>query len=187
MKRTISSLLIKVSILLVAFFLGLAARSHAQNPSRNQTSPQSDSTRHHYGMHHGWGNGRGGDSLARHDGWASRDGQRRGFERSGRGHGRFGRSDWSRRDRILYTPEQRKQLMAINKDFKQKSATLFAQDNITLKQYKAGLIALQKDKKANLQPPPPPKKKEKRAPRRKRMSENAQVMAVARLERLRLH
>jgi len=55
MKRTISSLLIKVCILLGAFFLGLAARTHAQSPSQNQTGNQSDTTHHHYGMHRGWG------------------------------------------------------------------------------------------------------------------------------------
>jgi hypothetical protein len=207
MKRTISSLLIKVCILLGAFFLGLAARSHAQSPSQNQQP--SDTTRHHYGMHRGWGNKPGGDSLAKRDGfhrgqgghdgsrdnrgeagrgWA-RGGERRGWghrqngwaSRGGRHHGRFGR------ERIHYTPEQRQQLMAINKDFKQKSEALFAQDNITLKQYKAGLIALQKDKKAKLAALLTPQQKNEMAERRKKMTENAQVMEVARLERLRLH
>ena len=160
MKRSISSLLIKVCILLGAFFLGLAARSHAQTPSQNQQP--SDTT--HYGMHRGWGRGQ--------NGWASRGGHR---------NGRFGH------ERIHYTPEQRQQLLAINKDFKQKSAALFAQDNITLKQYKAGLIALQKDKKAKLQALLTPQQKNDIAERHKRMTENAQVMEVARLERLRLH
>jgi hypothetical protein len=77
--------------------------------------------------------------------------------------------------------------MAINKDFKQKSEALFAQDNITLKQYKAGLIALQKDKKAKLAALLTPQQKNEMAERRKRMTENAQVMEVTRLERLRLH
>ena len=211
MQRTISSLLIKVCILLGAFLLGLAARSHAQNPSQNQTVNPSDTTHHHYGMHRGWGNRPGGDSLAKHDGfhrgpggfrdgrggdgrgwghgqdgWASRGDHRHGFGRRGR-EGRFGRGGWAHRSGIRYTPEQRKQLMAINKDYKQKSAALFAQDNITLKQYKAGLIALQKDKKAKLAALLTPQQKNEMAERRKRMSENARVMEVARLERLRLH
>jgi Spy/CpxP family protein refolding chaperone len=209
MKRTISSLLIKACILLGAFFLGLAARSHAQSPSQNQTGNQSDTTRHHYGMHRGWGNRPGSDSLAKRDGfhkgpgghdgfrdgrgeagrgWA-RNGEGRGWghrqngwaSRGGHHHGRFGH------ERIHYTPEQRQQLMSINKDFKQKSEALFAQDNITLKQYKAGLIALQKDKKAKLAALLTPQQKNEMAERRKRMTENAQVMEVARLERLRLH
>lgn len=212
MKRTISSLLIKVCILLGAFFLGLAARSYAQTPSQNQQP--SDTTRHHYGMHRGWGNRPGGDSLAKRDGFHSRqggyngfrdghDGEGRSWGRGGQGHGwGHGQDGWASRgghrhgqrghagfgrERVHYTPEQRQQLMAINKDFKQRSAALFAQDNITLKQYKAGLIALQKDKKAKLAALLTPQQKNEMAERRKRMTENAQVMEVARLERLRLH
>jgi hypothetical protein len=198
MKRTISSLLIKVCILLGAFFLGLAAHTHAQSPSQNQTGIQSDTTHHHYGMRRGWGHRPGGDSLAKRDGFhkgpGGHDGFRDGRGREGWGHGQDG---WASRgghrhgrfghERIHYTPEQRQQLMAINKDFKQRSEALFAQDNITLKQYKAGLIALQKDKKAKLAALLTPQQKNEMAERRKRMTENAQVMEVARLERLRLH
>jgi len=183
MKRTISSLLIKVCILLGAFFLGLAARTHAQSPSQNQTGNQSDTTHHHYGMHRGWGQGQSG--------WASRGERHHGFGHRGqgghRGFGRGERGGWAHQGGIHYTPEQRQQLMAINKDFKQKSEALFAQDNITLKQYKAGLIALQKDKKAKLAALLTPQQKNEIAEHRKRMTENAQVMEVARLERLRLH
>ena len=77
--------------------------------------------------------------------------------------------------------------MAINKDYRQKSQDLFKQDNITLKQYKAGLIALQKEKKDKLQGLLTQQQKDEMAARRKRMSENAQVMAVAHLERMKLH
>jgi Spy/CpxP family protein refolding chaperone len=185
MKRTISSLLIKVCILLGAFFLGLAAHTHAQSPSQNQTGNQSDTTHHHYGMHRGWGNRPGGEGRGwghGQDGWASRGGRHHGFRQRGQGgHRGFGQ------ERIHYTPEQRQQLMAINKDFKQRSEALFAQDNSTLKQYKAGLIALQKDKKAKLAALLTPQQKNEMAERRKRMTENIQVMEVARLERLRLH
>jgi hypothetical protein len=182
MKRTISSLIIKVCILLGAFFLGLAARTHAQNPSQNQTGNQSDTTHHHYGMHRGWSNRPGGDSLAKHDGFHRGPG---GF-RDGRGGNGQGWG-WAHRGGIRYTPDQRKQLIAINKEYNQKSVALFAQDNITLKQYKAGLIALEKDKKTKLATLLTPQQKNEMAERRKRMTENAQVMEVARLERLRLH
>jgi len=156
-------------------------------------------------MHRGWGNRPGGDSLAKHDGfhrgpggfrdgrgadgqgwgrgqdgWASRGDRHHGFGRGQRG-------GWAHRGGIRYTPDQRKQLMAINKEYKQKSEALFAQDNITLKQYKAGLIALQKDKKTKLAALLTPQQKNEMDERRKRMTENAQVMQVARLERLRLH
>jgi ribosomal protein L15 len=149
------------------------------------------------------------DSLARHgfhqgangfnhsDGWAQRGegrGQRRDFGRGQRGfhrgqrgfrrhdgHGGFGHEGFAH-----FTPEQRKQLMAINKDYRQKREDLYKQDNITLKQYKAGLIALDKDKKAKTQALITPQQKTEMAMRRNRMEENRQVMAAARLERLRL-
>jgi Spy/CpxP family protein refolding chaperone len=160
-------------------------------------------------MHRGWSNRSGGDSLAKRDGFhrgqGGHDGFRDGRGEAGHGWARGGEGrGWGNRpggeynrgghhqggfghERIHYTPEQRQQLMAINKDFKQRSAALFAQDNITLKQYKAGLIALQKDKKAKLAALLTPQQKNEMAEHRKKMTENAQVMAVARLERLRLH
>jgi Spy/CpxP family protein refolding chaperone len=93
----------------------------------------------------------------------------------------------NRHDGAHYTPEQRQQVAAIDKDYRQKSADLFKQDNLTLKQYKAGLIALQNEKKDKLQGLLTQQQKDEMASRRQRMSENAQVREVARLERLRLH
>ena len=77
--------------------------------------------------------------------------------------------------------------MAINKEYRQKSEDLFKQDNSTLKQYKAGLLALQKEKKDKLAALLTPQQKDQMAARKKRMDENRQVMEVARLERLKLH
>jgi hypothetical protein len=77
--------------------------------------------------------------------------------------------------------------MAINKDYRQKREDLFKQDNITLKQYKAGLLALDKEKKAKLQTLLTPQQKDAIVARRKKMDENRQVMAAGRLERLRLN
>jgi hypothetical protein len=110
------------------------------------------------------------------DGAFHRPGQNRGRNRFGRGHHEF----------VHYTPEQRKQVMAINKDDRQKREDLFKQDNITLKQYKAGLLALDKEKKAKLQALLTPQQKDQLAIRHKKMDENRQVMAAAHLERLRL-
>jgi Spy/CpxP family protein refolding chaperone len=87
---------------------------------------------------------------------------------------------------IRYTPEQRKQLMAINKDYHQKSEDLFKKDNSTLKEYKAGLIALQNEKKAKIEALLTPAQKQERTTRKQRMSENTQVRAVAQMERLKL-
>jgi len=119
------------------------------------------------------------DGFRGRDGWAFHGRGGQGFRHGGQGFRRGG-------EHIRYTPEQRKQVMAINKDYRQKSEDLFKQDNLTLKQYKAGLIALQKDKKDKLQALITPQQKDELAARRKRMTENAQVMEVARLERLKL-
>jgi Spy/CpxP family protein refolding chaperone len=94
----------------------------------------------------------------------------------GRGHHEF----------VHYTPDQRKQVMAINKDYRQKREDLYKQDNSTLKQYKAGLLALDNEKNAKLQALLTPQQKDQIASRHKKMDENRQVMAAARLERLRL-
>jgi hypothetical protein len=103
---------------------------------------------------------------------------RPGQNRFGRGHGR------GHREFVHYTPEQRKQVMAINKDYRQKAADLFKQDNITLKQYKAGLIALQKEKKTKLEGLLTPLQKDEVALRQKRRADDAQLKADSRLERL---
>ena len=76
--------------------------------------------------------------------------------------------------------------MAINKEYRQKAADLYKQDDITLKQYKAGLAALNKDKKDKLAALLTPRQKDQLAARRKRMDENRQVMQAAHLERLKL-
>ena len=105
------------------------------------------------------------------------------FEGRGQfGGGRFGHG----RGFIHYTPEQRQQVAAINKEYRQKSSDLYKKDNITLREYKAGLVALQKEKKTKMEALLTPKQKEEMAARRKRMTENRQVMAAAHMERLKL-
>ena len=76
--------------------------------------------------------------------------------------------------------------MAIDKEYRQKAQDLYKKDNSTLKEYKAGLVALQKEKKGQLEGLLTQQQKDERAARVKRMGENAQVMAVARMERLKL-
>ena len=100
---------------------------------------------------------------------------------------RQGRGDHGRHDSAThYTPEQRRQLMAINKDYHDKSADLFKKDNITLKEYKAGLLALQKDRRNKMEALLTPQQKEQQARRKKMTDENRQVSEAARLERLKL-
>jgi protein-disulfide isomerase-like protein with CxxC motif len=159
MNRKISSLLIKICILVGAFFLGLAARSHAQTipPGANPA----DTTHHRYGMHRGMTFNR--DHHQDPNGWARHS-----------------------REHIHFTPEQRDQATAINKDYRQKAADLFKQDNLTLKQYKAGLLALQKEKKDKISALLTQQQKDQQAAQRQRHYENRQVREAAHLERLKL-
>ena len=76
--------------------------------------------------------------------------------------------------------------MAINKEYRQKSEDLFKQDDITLKEYKAGLVALQKEKKEKVAALLTPQQKDQVAARKNRMDENRKVMEAAHLERLKL-
>jgi Spy/CpxP family protein refolding chaperone len=146
----------KVYMLLAALFLGWGLGAQAQSTA----TPPAD--------HQGGQNQRSWSSHNYHH----HRGGRQGF--GGRG------------ERIHYTPAQRTQVMAINKEYRQKAADLFNQDNSTLKQYKAGLLALQKEKRDKLAALLTPQQKTEIATRRKRMDENRQVMEVARLERLKL-
>lgn len=183
-----NSPLAKAFLLSGALFIGWAA--HAQ--STDNTNMTTDST-HRAGMHrHG---GPGGFNKGQ-GGWAQggqqAGDQQRHYGRDGYGH-RGGFNGMAHRggfrhhgSGIRYTPEQRKQVMAINKDYQQRSADLFKKDNITLREYKAGLITLQKDKKSKLQALLTPAQKDQIAKRRQQAKENAQVMAAARMERMKI-
>jgi hypothetical protein len=146
--------------LLVAGILLTCGIAQAQS-----TGSSTDST--HRNMNH-WGPRKGGE--------------RHGFANGGRQG--FGQN---RRSGIHYTPEQRRQLMSINKEWRDKSAELFKKDNITLKEYKAGLIALQKDKRSKTEALLTPQQKEQQARHKKMAEENRQVAEAARMERLKLH
>lgn len=87
---------------------------------------------------------------------------------------------------VHYTPEQRKQVLAINMDYHHKQTDLYKQDNLTLGAYKSQLVALQKEKKAKLQALLTPQQQQQIAQRKARASEDVQVMAAARLERMKL-
>ncbi|HXB92552.1 MAG TPA: hypothetical protein VNU72_09695, partial [Puia sp.] len=176
MNAGISSLLKKTLLFSGALFLGWAAK--AQTSGSNMASD----TTHRPGMYRHWrGGGRnGGHSLAK------RDGFRRGQNGFRPDDGSGGRRWADRGAGIRYTPEQRKQVMAINKDYRQKSADLFKKDNITLREYKAGLVALSKEKKSKLEGLLTQQQKDERTARMSRMSENSQVRQAAFLERLKL-
>jgi hypothetical protein len=204
MNPRISSLLKKATLFTGILFLGWAAKAQ----STGNDNMRSDTTHRHSGMQRRWGARNGSDSLAGRNAfrrgpggqdrfrpgggpggkdWAFR-GQRGNFRGREGGGGRNGfRRGWAGRGPgVRYTPEQRKQLMAINKEYYQKSEDLFKKDNITLKEYKSGLVALQNEKKAKLEALLTPGQKEEMAARKKRMSENTRVMAAAQMERLKI-
>jgi hypothetical protein len=88
---------------------------------------------------------------------------------------------------IHYTPDQRKQMMAIETDYRHKQADLYKQDNLTLGAYKTQLVALNKEKASKLKALITPQQQQQIAARKTRASENAQVMEAARVERMKIH
>jgi hypothetical protein len=177
-------------LLLGVLTLGFAANAQTTDTThtmhhRFHGAPNDTSFHRFHGASNGYGFRRpGGAPGAFHgrDGYAfHRPGQNR-FGQNRHGQNRFGRGH---REFIHYTPEQRKQVMAINKEYRQKGEDLFKQDNITLKQYKAGLIALQKEKKTKIEALLTPLQKDQQATTRRLRDDRAQLMANGRLERLR--
>jgi hypothetical protein len=129
----------------------------------------------HYGERNRW---RGQDGYGYKEGYArihhhSRD--RRG------NHGRFHESE-----RYPFTPEQKKQAMAIQSDYHLRSADLLKNDNMTIREYKSRLLALNKEKKAKLEALLSPDQKQAMAKRKAQIDENRQVSAAAHLERLKI-
>lgn len=197
------SLLKKALVLSGAIFIGWAANAQ----STGNTNTMSSDTTHRMGMHRHWGNHNGSDSLAKRDGFrghrggfgpgngfggpGGREGWAngpRGHQRGGFGHDGFAHRGWGgeRGNGIHYTPEQRRQVASINADYRKKAADLFKNDNLTLRQYKAQLVAFNKEKKAKLEALITPQQKEQLAARKQRASENIQVAEAGHLERLKL-
>jgi hypothetical protein len=169
----------KTIILLGAIFFSFACTVNAQTPGGGNNPGD---TTHRPGMHRQWGrNGDDRGSFGRRD--DRRDAERRDGE-FGRGFRSFG--ERGGRPHIRYTLEQRKQMQAINMEYHKKSADLFKNDNMTLRDYKAGLLALQKDRKSKIQALATPQQKEQMEKWKQSQAENRQVMAAARMERLKI-
>ena len=132
-------------------------------------------------MHRGW-NGKPGENGAQ--AWRQGHGQQWGGGRGGHG---FQHRGFEGMPPVHYTPEQRKQLLAINTEYRRKQTDLYKQDNLTLGAYKAQLVTLNKEKKAKLQGLLTPEQQQQITQWKARASENGQVMAAARLERLKIH
>lgn len=76
--------------------------------------------------------------------------------------------------------------MSITTEYKRKQEDLYKQDNLTLGAYKTQLVALQKEKKGKMEGLLTPDQKQSVAKWKQSRSENEQVMAAARLERLKI-
>src|SRR5579871_636339 len=179
----------KLSALIALVFLGWAAK--AQSTDNNISSDTSH--RHH--AYHNWSNHDGHDSSHRKDfrgfdrnrgeamnRFDNREGYGRNRFRSFRNHRGFG----NEMARLHFSPEQRKQMQDINKEYRKKQSDLYKNDNMTLGQYKSQLVSLQKEKKNKLQSLLTPEQKNQIAESRKKRDENMQVMAAARLERMKI-
>lgn len=87
---------------------------------------------------------------------------------------------------VNYTKEQRAQLKTINEDYQKQLLQLQSNDAITLGEYKSKLADLKKEHKDKMQNILTDQQKQKLAEAKKRGDINRQVMATARLERMKL-
>jgi hypothetical protein len=172
-----------LSFSIIVFFFCAANAQVADN-----ANSMSDSSRHH-SMHREW-NRNGKDSLHRQfrgtrDEAMNRFGEGNRMNRfHSRGRNGFG---WAHGNHLHYSAEQRKQMRTIDEEYRKKSQDLYKQDNITLREYKSQLLALQKDKKSKLQSLMTPDQKSEMEKWKKHASEEMQVKAAANLERMKIH
>ncbi|TDW97401.1 hypothetical protein [Dinghuibacter silviterrae] len=143
------------------------------------TGVQTSDTTHPHNMHRAWSQGPNG-AQGPGQRWGGEGFAHRGMHPGGEGFAHMGMPP------VHYTPEQRKQVMAINTEYRRKQDDLYKQDNLTLGAYKSQLVALQKEKKAKLKALITPEQQQQIDRWKSRASENAQVMAAARLERMKI-
>jgi Spy/CpxP family protein refolding chaperone len=182
----------KLLVLPILFFFGLIAQAQVSSDSTHSHRTMIDGKRH-------WG---GADSLHRRGMGGIRDGRDQAgdrFRSNERDH-RF--HDWSHADRrshsfrrpgfggqaihVHFSPEQRKQARSINETYRKNAADLYKNDNLTLREYKSQLLALQKEKRSKMKALLTPEQKDQVAKWKKQAGENAQVRDAAFLERMRL-
>ena len=158
-------------------FLALAAKAQSPGGQNNL----SDST-HRHAYRNQWQRQDGNNFHRGQDGY----GRDRNMAYNRNNHMRGHRFHSRRGPRIHYTPAQRKQMMAINAEYRKNSEELFKMDNITLKEYKSRLLVLQKDKKDKLQGLLTSEQKDQIAKWKKQSAENAQVRSAAQMERMKI-
>jgi Spy/CpxP family protein refolding chaperone len=173
----------KVLTLAVIFFSVWSANAQVTDNS----GKMNDSSRHRF-MHRGW-NQNGRDSMHRNFGRFRGESLSRVdlHNRRNRFHSFDRTKSRSVFAKYLHTtPEQRKQMHDINEDYRKKSQDLYRQDNLTLREYKLRLLALQKDKKSKLENLLTSEQKNMIETRKKHRAEELQVNAAARLERMKI-
>lgn len=173
--------LILLSLSILAWICFVNAQPPQDNKAQNFRRPMNDS-----GMHRFQPKGQGMQGFQQN---------RPGMQRNQFGGNQFAKGNFNQRFQqrrkgmiagLHLTPDQMKQGKTINEDFRKQVATLQKNDKISLGEYKTRLAALRKDHKTKLQGLLTDQQKDQIAEHRKNAEINAQVKAVARLERIKL-
>lgn len=90
-------------------------------------------------------------------------------------------------EHLNLSEEQKKQARSISENYRKQVTELKKNDNITMGEYKNQMSSLQKDRKRKMEALLTSEQKAKIAEGKKKMQENAQVHAAARLERMKLN
>lgn len=180
--------MLKICVLSACLCIGTAA---VKAQTTGGAPAQGDTTHRHFAHKdgqfnrgpggHQWGGpgGAGDRQWAGRGGWGGHGG----WEHQ-RGHGGHGFGEMAH---VRYTPDQRKQIQTIDADYRKKKADLYKQDNLTLGAYKSQLVGLDKDRRSKMQALLTDDQKKQIADAKQRASDNAQVMAAARLERMKIN
>jgi hypothetical protein len=151
----------------------------------DKSNNEADSSRHHFGRQGGHRNENGLDFKAyeqRENGMNAFGDERRHHDFRSFARSRSGLA----RNHLNFSSTQRTQLLALNLQFKEKREGLYKQDDLTLRQYKSQLLALEKDRKAQLKNLLTPEQKNTIERGKKQVQEEMQIKAAANLERLRI-
>jgi hypothetical protein len=142
---------------------------------------QQDSTKHH--MQH-----RPPMGVKGRDGKADKDFKRGGGSEKFAGHkGKFEQGKERLAKHLQLTEEQKKQGKAISENASKQITALYSNDKLSLGDFKKQKAAILKEQKAKMQGLLTEEQKKKLAEGKKRMADNMQVQAAARLERMKIN
>ena len=168
------------SIAALVFFFGIGNAQTIDN-----SNIRTDTSRRHFNHQHSQRNTNDLNSKSSDQSGNSMkefgDGRRHHDFRSFPGN----RSGWTG-SHLHFTSEQRAKLRTLNSQFKEKSEALYKQDDLTLREYKSQLLALQKDRKTQMKNLLTPEQNASIERRKKQVQEEMQIKAAANLERLKI-